>query len=197
MTTDPPYGVSTIPPGGIASTRASARPSVASLNDDRADWTAAWQLFPGAIAYVWHAGAQGADGRGGPRSGGLHDPQPDHLAQAAFRAEPRRLSLGTRTRVVRRPRQRAVARRSPPDHRVGGREPQPVGRHRAADNAVTGHGTQKPVRLFEIPITNHTIAGEAVYDPFCRQRHGDHRGRETRARLLCDGDRSRSTCRPR
>ncbi|PYR25597.1 MAG: DNA methylase, partial [Acidobacteria bacterium] len=34
-------------------------------------------------------------------------------------------------------------------------------------NAVTGHGTQKPVRLFEIPILNHTDAGEAVYDPFC------------------------------
>ena len=43
----------------------------------------------------------------------------------------------------------------------------PMGGTRAADNAVTGHGTQKPVRLFEIPITNHTIAGDAVYDPFC------------------------------
>ena len=42
-----------------------------------------------------------------------------------------------------------------------------MGGTRAADNAVTGHGTQKPVRLFEIPITNHTIAGDAVYDPFC------------------------------
>jgi DNA modification methylase len=43
----------------------------------------------------------------------------------------------------------------------------PFGGTRAADNAVTGHGTQKPVRLFEIPMTNHTIAGDAVYDPFC------------------------------
>ena len=42
----------------------------------------------------------------------------------------------------------------------------PMGGTRAADNAVTGHGTQKPVRLFEIPITNHTMAGDAVYDPF-------------------------------
>ena len=25
-------------------------------NDDRADWRAAWALFPGAVAYVWHAG---------------------------------------------------------------------------------------------------------------------------------------------
>jgi DNA modification methylase len=43
----------------------------------------------------------------------------------------------------------------------------PFGGTRAADNAATGHGTQKPVRLFEIPITNHTVAGDALYDPFC------------------------------
>ena len=43
----------------------------------------------------------------------------------------------------------------------------PFGGTGAADNAVTGHSTQKPVRLFEIPIMNHTGAGDAVYDPFC------------------------------
>ena len=25
-------------------------------NDDRADWREAWALFPGSVAYVWHAG---------------------------------------------------------------------------------------------------------------------------------------------
>jgi hypothetical protein len=25
-------------------------------NDDRADWRDAWALFPGSVAYVWHAG---------------------------------------------------------------------------------------------------------------------------------------------
>ena len=43
----------------------------------------------------------------------------------------------------------------------------PAASVRAADNAVTGHGTQKPVRLFEIPMLNHTGAGDAVYDGFC------------------------------
>jgi DNA modification methylase len=43
----------------------------------------------------------------------------------------------------------------------------PMGGTRSADNAVTGHGTQKPVRLFEVPLLNHTAAGEAIYDPFC------------------------------
>ncbi len=34
------------------------------------------------------------------------------------------------------------------------------------DNVPTGHSTQKPVRLFEIPILNHTTSADAVYDPF-------------------------------
>ena len=33
-------------------------------------------------------------------------------------------------------------------------------------NTPTGHATQKPVRVFEIPILNHTTAQDAVYDPF-------------------------------
>jgi DNA modification methylase len=42
-----------------------------------------------------------------------------------------------------------------------------MGGTREGENAVTGHGTQKPVRLFEIPILNHTVARDAIYDPFC------------------------------
>ena len=41
-----------------------------------------------------------------------------------------------------------------------------MGGTRAAADSPTGHSTQKPVRLFEIPIKNHTHAGQSVYDPF-------------------------------
>jgi hypothetical protein len=27
-------------------------------NDDRADWREAWALFPGSMAYIWHAGTK-------------------------------------------------------------------------------------------------------------------------------------------
>lgn len=55
MTTDPPYGVS-YDPAWRHRVDPSQRTAVGRVtNDDRADWTAAWQLFPGAIAYVWHA----------------------------------------------------------------------------------------------------------------------------------------------
>lgn len=73
MVTDPPYGVNYDPTwrlrAGIAGT-GLARGKV--QNDDRADWRAAWALFPGAVAYVWH--------------GGLHAPiVGESLAAARFR----------------------------------------------------------------------------------------------------------------
>jgi DNA modification methylase len=34
------------------------------------------------------------------------------------------------------------------------------------ENAITGHGTQKPVELMRRPIQNHLKRGELVYDPF-------------------------------
>jgi DNA modification methylase len=43
----------------------------------------------------------------------------------------------------------------------------PMGGTPDGENQVTGHGTQKPVRLFEIPIINHTSTGDTIYDPFC------------------------------
>jgi DNA modification methylase len=41
-----------------------------------------------------------------------------------------------------------------------------MGGTRSGENTPTGHATQKPVALFEIPIRNHTVVGEGVYDPF-------------------------------
>jgi DNA modification methylase len=37
---------------------------------------------------------------------------------------------------------------------------------RGDENPVTGHSTQKPLRLFELPILAHTSPGEALFDPF-------------------------------
>ena len=41
-----------------------------------------------------------------------------------------------------------------------------IGGSRTGANTPTGHATQKPVRVFEIPILNHTTTQDAVYDPF-------------------------------
>jgi len=42
-----------------------------------------------------------------------------------------------------------------------------MGGIRTGENAVTGHGTQKPVGLYEICLRNHTTHRDALYDPFC------------------------------
>ena len=56
MVTDPPYGVDYDPAwrneAGVSATTRTGKVS----NDDRADWREAWALFPGDVAYVWHAG---------------------------------------------------------------------------------------------------------------------------------------------
>src|SRR6266545_4674033 len=62
MVTDPPYGVDYDPAWRAqlidhASGRLKTVCSDGKItNDDRADWRAAWSLFPGDVAYVWHAG---------------------------------------------------------------------------------------------------------------------------------------------
>lgn len=60
MMTDPPYGVSYDPQWrnrvrGADGTRVGALAIGEVLNDDQADWRQAWALFPGDVAYVWHA----------------------------------------------------------------------------------------------------------------------------------------------
>jgi hypothetical protein len=57
MVTDPPYGVEYDPAwrakAGV--NRNKGKLGIVA-NDDRADWREAWALFPGSVAYVWHAG---------------------------------------------------------------------------------------------------------------------------------------------
>ena len=56
---------------------------------------------------------------------------------------------------------------SPTDHRLGRSQSHPFGGSRDGENAVSGHGTQKPVRLWERPILHHTTTRDTLYDPFC------------------------------
>jgi DNA modification methylase len=54
MVTDPPYGVDYDPEWRhrLGVNKSDRRGKI--RNDERADWTAAWAIFPGEIAYVWH-----------------------------------------------------------------------------------------------------------------------------------------------
>jgi DNA modification methylase len=65
MVTDPPYGVSYDPAWRnraaaqeIIGQKKASRAIGEVVNDDRADWREAWALFPGSVAYIWHAGTK-------------------------------------------------------------------------------------------------------------------------------------------
>ena len=167
MTTDPPYGVSYDPAWRHRVNPAQRTAVGRVMNDDRAEWTAAWQLFSGAIAYVWHAALKAPTVAADLEAAGF-----TIRSQIIWVKQHFALSRGD-YHWGHEPAWYAVRGKG---HWRGDRcqttvwevpNLNPMGGSRAADNAVTGHGTQKPVRLFEMPILNHTGAGDAVYDPFC------------------------------
>ena len=49
---------------------------------------------------------------------------------------------------------------------LAGTQPEPVRWRGEPEDVVTGHGTQKPVALFDRPILNHTHHADLVFDPF-------------------------------
>ena len=167
MVTDPPYGVS-YDPAWRHRVNPQQRTAIGRvMNDDRAEWTPAWHLFPGAIAYVWHAALKAPTVAADLETAGF-----TIRSQIIWQKQHFALSRGD-YHWAHEPAWYAVRGKG---HWRGDRRQStlwevpnlnPMGGSRAADNTVTGHGTQKPVRLFEIPITNHTVIGEALYDPFC------------------------------
>ena len=167
MTTDPPYGVS-YDPAWRHRLNPTQRTAVGRVtNDDRAEWTAAWQLFPGAIAYVWHAALKAPTAAADLEAAGFSIRSQIIWVKQHFALSRGDYHWGHEPAwyAVRGKGQCRGDRRQTTVWEIANLNP--FGGAGAADNAVTGHGTQKPVRLFEIPIVNHTVAGEAVYDPFC------------------------------
>jgi ParB-like chromosome segregation protein Spo0J/DNA modification methylase len=169
MATDPPYGVSLEPEwrekvGLNPSTRQGGK----VLNDDRVDWSAAYSLFPGDVAYVWHAGIHAAE-----VAVGLDSCEFQIRAQIIWKKQHFAISRGA-YHWGHEPCWYAV-RKGRTSHWRGDRTQStvwevanlnPFGGNSDKENEVTGHGTQKPVELMRRPILNHTQAGEAVYDPF-------------------------------
>jgi DNA modification methylase len=166
MATDPPYGVH-YDPAWRHRVHPEQRTAVGQvLNDDRADWTPAWELFPGAIAYVWHAALKAPTVAASLEAAGFK-----LRSQIIWSKQHFALSRGD-YHWGHEPAWYAVRGTG---HWCGDRRQttvwevpnlNPLGGERTDDNAVTGHGTQKPVRLFEMPLLNHTAAGDAIYDPF-------------------------------
>jgi DNA modification methylase len=173
MVTDPPYGVGYNPTwrddagGQFGDGKTKMRGKVE--NDNRVDWSTAWALFPGDVAYVWSA------------PGALQIASFNALLASGF--DPRYQIVWRKSHFVlsrgdyhwqHEPCWYAI-RKSATAHWVGGRKQttvwdiagmNPAGRNRDLGNEKTGHGTQKPVECMRRPIENNSSAGQTVYDPF-------------------------------
>ncbi len=166
MATDPPYAVNYTPAWrhklGINTSRRN-RPI---LNDDRADWHEAWALFPGDVAYVWHAGLHATTVAAS-------------LVEAGF--DIRSQIIWNKSRFVigrgdyhwqHEPCWYAV-RKGRGGRWNGHRDqstvwniPGPADGSAQLKDLATEHATQKPVECMRRPILNNTGPGDAVYDPF-------------------------------
>jgi DNA modification methylase len=138
-----------------------------SLNDDRADWTKAYQLFRGDVAFVWHAGVHA-----GEVAAGLMNSSFEIRGQIIW-AKPHFVISRGHYHWQHEPCWYAV-RKGQTAHWRGDRTEStlwevatlnPFGGANPEETA-TGHSAQKPVELMRRPILNHSEPGDCVYDPF-------------------------------
>jgi DNA modification methylase len=166
MVTDPPYGVEYDPEWRVAVDGGGRHALGKVANDDRVDWTPAWSLFPGDVAYVWHAGIYAGEAGASLLAAGF-----EIRGQIIWRKQHFVMSRGA-YHWQHEPCWYAV-RKGNPAHWRGDRKQttvwdvanlNPHGGNR--EEQQTGHGTQKPIEVMRRPILNHTERGDAVYDPF-------------------------------
>jgi DNA modification methylase len=158
MVTDPPYGVEYDPEWRMDAglTGNTARMGKV-MNDDRADWTEAWKLFLGDVAYVYHAGVFASTVQQSLERAGFAI-----RAQIIWAKDRLALSRGD-YHWQHEPCWYAV-REGGKGHRTDDRTQTTLWSIPARDDAGHGHGTQKPVECMERPVRNHLA--DTVYEPF-------------------------------
>lgn len=165
MVTDPPYGVEYDPEWrNEAASKGQLAYAAISIgqpaNDDRAGWSEAWKLFPGEVAYVWHA-----DRFASETQQLLEDSGFEIRSQIVWCKPGFAISRG-HYHWQHEPCWYAV-RKGATANWCGDRSQTTVWNAATLDGqSRTGHSTQKPVELFRRPLINHTKPGDSVYDPF-------------------------------
>jgi len=158
MVTDPPYGVDYRPDWrGRAGVNTSTGKMGRVENDDRADWRETWALFPGEVAYVWHAGRFASLVQESLEASGFAI-----RAQIVWAKDRFALSRG-HYHWQHEPCWYAVRSAA---HWTGDRTQSTLWRIAAREDDGHGHSTQKPVECMRRPILNNSSPGQAIYDPF-------------------------------
>jgi len=164
MVTDPPYGVEYDPNWRNEADRANGKPLGARAigvvkNDGRADWTATWLLFPGEVAYVWHAGKYSTVVESSLTAA-------DFEARSQIIWNKSNFAIGRGDYHWKHEPCWYAVRKGGTGHWQGGRTQSTVWDIPKPQKSETGHSTQKPVECMRRPIVNNSERGDAVYDPF-------------------------------
>ena len=164
LVTDPPYGVSYNADWRNRADRANGKPYGASAiglveNDDRFDWSEAWALFPGEVAYVWHAaGRHASTVQQSLEASGFE------IRCQVIWAKPRFAISRGHYHWQHEPCWYAV-KKGGKGYWSGDRSQTTLWNIEHL-KSETGHSTQKPVECMKRPIENNSAHGDAVYDPF-------------------------------
>lgn len=160
MVTDPPYGVEYDPSWRAkAGVNKNTKKLGKVLNDDRADWREAWALFPGDVAYVWHASLFTREVLNSLEACGFK-----YRSMIIWVKD--RFTLGRGDYHFQHEPCWYVVRDGKAGRYVGGRSQSTTWQIPARDDSGVGHGTQKPVECMKRPIENNSQPGDAVYEPF-------------------------------
>ena len=158
MVTDPPYGVDYDPAWRhrLGINKSPRRTKV--RNDSEADWEAAWALFRGDVAYVWHGALHATTVAESLRRQGF-------VIRAQIVWAKERLVLGRGDYhwqhepcwyAVRTTGQWTGDRKQTTLWQI------PSGNQ----DCDTSHSSQKPVECMRRPLQNNSSPGQAIYDPF-------------------------------
>jgi DNA modification methylase len=166
LLTDPPYGVEYDPMWRQRAGLGRAQQTGLVKNDDRVDWTEAYRLFTGDVAYVFHAGVHAAEVAAGLEAVGFRI-----RAQIVWVKRHFALSRGDYHwqhepcwYAVREgkssnwcgDRKQSTVWEIPNLNPFGGSQEEPK----------TDHGCPKPVEAMRRPILNNSRRKDIIYDPF-------------------------------
>ena len=168
LITDPPYGDDYDASWRVEAGRPGRHAVGRVTNDDRVDWRAAFALFPGHVAYIFHAGLHAGEVADAITSCGFE------LRAQIIWAKPHFVLGRGDFHWQHEPAWYAV-RAGQSSNWSGDRTQStlwtipnlnPFSGGHDADNAVTGHSTQKPVALYERALLNNSAPGDVMLDAF-------------------------------
>lgn len=164
MVTDPPYGIEYDANWRNEALRADGTPIAGRavgkvLNDDVADWREAWALFPGDVAYIWHADVRSNE-------------VADSLIACGFEIRAQ-IIWGKSQLVIGRGHYHSkhepcwyAVKKGATGHWQGDRKQTTLWEIAKPHKSETGHSTQKPIECMRRPIENNSRKGDAIYEPF-------------------------------